>query len=157
MSCYACRVANPTVAQVQNLPLSAALKATFAAVADADVQRFIDNCSAAFGSAEVRRHSRRDEAVLYGAAHLLWLGLSDEGAFSGGGGGGGGAGIVSAVRLEGVGSKNIAITALTAAQENDWLVRKSPFSTKLHMILDTFPPGISTAHWPCEGPPLSGC
>jgi hypothetical protein len=150
-------MALPTPAQVKNLPLSAALKAIFAAVDDAAVQTFIDNCASAFGSSEVKRHSRRDEAVLYGAAHLLWLALYDEGAIPGGGGGGGGVGVLSGVTLVGVGSKSFAVQALTPAQESDWLVRKSPFSTKLHMILETFPPGIATANWPCGGPPSECC
>lgn len=148
-------MALPTPAAVKNLPLSASLKAIFAAVDDAAVQAFINNVASAFGSAEVKKHSRRDEAVLYGAAHLLWLGLSDEGAIPGGGGGGGGAGVVSGLTLVGVGSRSLAVQALTPAQENDWKVRKSPFSTKLAMILETFPPGISTASWPCDGPPSS--
>lgn len=149
-------MALPTPAQVKNLPLSPALKAIFATVADADVQRFIDNCASAFGSAEVKKHSRRDEAVLYGAAHLLWLGLSDEGMIPGGGGGGG-AGVLSGVTLVGVGSKSFAVEALTPEQESDWLVRKSPFSTKLQMILETFPPGIAVTSWPCDGPPAACC
>jgi hypothetical protein len=150
-------MALPTPAQVKNLPLSPALKAIFATVADAAVQVFIDNCASAFGSAEVKKHSRRDEAVLYGAAHLLWLGLFDEGAIPGGGGGGGGVGVLSGVSLVGVGSKSFAVNALTPEQESDWLVRKSPFSTKLHMILETFPPGIAVTTWPCDGPPDACC
>lgn len=149
-------MALPTPAQVKALPLSAALKAVFAAVDDAAVQVFIDNCASAFGSAEVKRHKRRDEAVLYGAAHLLWLQLSDEGALPGGGGGGG-VGVLSGVTLVGVGSKSFAVQALTPEQESDWLTRKSPFSTKLHMIIATFPPGISVTGWPCEGPPSDCC
>ena len=145
-------MALPTPAQVKALPLSAALAAAFAAIADDRVQEFIDNCASFFGSAEVKRHTKRDEAVKYGAAHLLWLQLADEGALPGGGVGPGGVGVLSSIKLDGVGSKSYAVTALDPAQESDWLIRKSPFSTKLNAILSTFPPGISTASWPCGGP-----
>jgi hypothetical protein len=36
------------------------------------------------------------------------------------------------------------VTALTPDEENDGLTRWSPFSAKMHGILDTFPPGIAT-------------
>lgn len=137
-------MALPTPADVKNLPFSPALLAAFAAVADAKVQELINNVAKWFGSAEVRRHTQRDEAVLYGAAHLLYLALAAEGMLPNGGGGGG-VGVVSSQRLEGVGSVSYAVTALSPEQETDWLAKTSPFSLKLHGILDTFPPGISTA------------
>jgi hypothetical protein len=137
-------VALPTPADVKDLPFGAALLAAFAAVPDYKVQALIDNVAKWFGSAEVRQHTQRDEAVLYGAAQLLWLALAAEGIV-GGGGGGGGAGIVSGQHLDGVGSISYAVQALTPAQELDWLSQKTPFSNKLWGILATFPPGISTA------------
>ncbi len=149
-------MALPTPAEVKNLPLSAALKAVFAAVDDADVQNLINNMASQFGSAEVKKHSRRDEAVKYGAAHLLYLQLQAEDALPGGGGGGG-AGVLSSITLVGVGSKSFAVQALDPEQENDWLTLKSPFSVKLHMIIATFPPGIAVTGWPCEGPPSECC
>jgi hypothetical protein len=137
-------MALPTPADVKDLPLTAGLLALFAAVPDAKVQRFVDNCASWFGSSEVLLHTQRDEAVLYGAAHLLWLALNDEGAFAGGGGGGG-FGLVSSQTLVGVGSISFAVQALTPVQLADWLMRPSPFSSKLNGILATFPPGITTA------------
>jgi hypothetical protein len=107
------------------------------------VQTLIDNAAKWFGSPEVKRHTQRDEAVLYGAAQLLYLALAAEGIVPGGGSGGG-AGIVSSQHLEGVGSVGYAVQALTPAQEVDWLMQKTPFSNKLWGILATFPPGIST-------------
>jgi hypothetical protein len=135
-------VALPTPADVKDLPFGAALLAAFAAVPDAKVQALIDNVAKWFGSAEVKAHTQRDEAVLYGAAQLLYLALAAEGLVPGGGGG---AGIVSSQTLEGVGSVGYAVQALTPAQEVDWLMQKTPFSNKLWGILATFPPGISTA------------
>jgi hypothetical protein len=146
VACYLAGVTLPTPADVKDLPFSAELLAAFAAVADAKVQALIDNCASWFGSAEVLQHTQRDEAVLYGAAHLLYLALVSEGAI-GGGGGGGGVGLVSGRRLEGVGSISYAVTALTPEQENDWLMQRSPFSVKLNAILATFPPGVSTAQY----------
>jgi hypothetical protein len=137
-------MALPTPADVKDLPLTAGLLAAFAAISDVKVQRFIDNCASWFGSPEVKQHTQRDEAVLYGAAHLLWLALNDEGALSGGGGGGG-FGLVSGQTLVGVGSVSFAVQALTPVQLADWLMRPSPFSAKLNGILATFPPGICTA------------
>ena len=137
-------MALPTPADVKDLPFGAALLAAFAAVPDAKVVRLIDNAAAWFGSAEIKQHTQRDEAVLYGAAQLLYLALAAEGIVPGGGGGGG-AGIVSGQRLDGVGSVSYAVQALTPAQELDWLSQKTPFSAKLWGILATFPPGISTA------------
>lgn len=146
-------MALPTPADVKNLPFSAALLAAFAAIPDAKIQTLIDNVAKWFGSAEVRRHTQRDEAVLYGAAHLLYLALAAEGVVPGGGGGI--VGVVNSQRLDGVGSVGYAVTALTPEQVNDWLAQASPFSIKLHGILATFPPGISTAHG-CEPAPLFG-
>jgi hypothetical protein len=136
-------MALPTPADVKDLPLTAGLLASFAAISDAKVQRFIDNCASWFGSAEVLQHTQRDEAVLYGAAHLLWLQLNDEGAL---GNGGGGFGLVSSQTLVGVGSISYAVQALTPEQLAEWWKRPSPFSAKLNGITSTFPPGISTAH-----------
>lgn len=139
-------MALPTPADVKDLPFGAALLAAFAAVPDAKVQRLIDNCASWFGSAEVLRHTQRDEAVLYGAAQLLWIALNAEGLIPGGGGGGGGGlGVVSSRRLDGVGSVGYAVGAFSPEQQVDWLAIPTPFSAKLHGILDTFPPGISTA------------
>jgi hypothetical protein len=137
-------MALPTPADVKALPFGAALLAAFAAIPDAKVQTLIDNCASWFGSAEVLQHTQRDEAVLYGAGHLLYLALAAEGLVPGGGGGGG-VGVVSGRRLEGAGSTSYAVTALTPAQEVDWLSKWSPFAFELHGILDTFPPGITTA------------
>lgn len=139
----------PTPADVKALPLGSKWSLAFAAVADSVIQeQFIDNVSKLFGSAEVKQHTQRDEAVLYGAAHLLALRLLDEGEVSGGGGGGGGGEVLSSVKLDGVGTKSWAVAAWTPEQLNDWLTRRSPFSMKLHAILDTFPPGIATANGP---------
>lgn len=136
-------MALPTPADVKDLPLTAGLLAAFAAVPDNKVQRFIDNCASWFGSAEVKLHTQRDEAVLYGAAHLLYLALADEGAFGGGGGGGGGP--ISSQTLVGVGSISWAVAAPDVVQIADWLLRWTPFQAKLNGILATFPPGIWTA------------
>jgi hypothetical protein len=108
------------------------------------VQALIDNCASFFGSEEVKLHTQRDEAVLYGAAHLLWLRLNDEGALDNGGGANG-FGAVSSQTLVGVGSISYAVQALTPEQLADWLKRMSPFSSKLNAILATFPPAIWTA------------
>lgn len=139
-------MALPTPADVKALPFSAALTAAFAAVTDGKIQTLIDNVAKWFGSAEVQRHTQRDEAVLYGAAHLLYLALVAEGVIVGPGGGGGLGAVVSSRSLEGVGSESYAVVALTPAQANDWLALSSPFSLKLHGILATFPPSVSTAH-----------
>lgn len=135
---------------MKDLPFSAALLAAFAGVPDAKVQALIDNVAKWFGSPEVRQHTQRDEAVLYGAAQLLYLALRAEGLVPGGGGGGG-AGLVSSQSLEGVGSVGYAVQALTPEQEVDWLAQKTPFSAKLWGILATFPPGIATAQGGCAG------
>jgi len=141
----------PTPAEVKNTPFSAALKAVFNAIADADVQLLIDNCASFFGSAEVKRHTQRCEAVRLGAAHLLYLQLGDEGVLPGVDPG---IGVVSARALKDVGSISYAVTALAPGEIGDWMKRASPFLTKLTLILDTFPPGIATASgWPCDGPP----
>ena len=140
----------PTPADVKALPLSVKWTLAFAAIADAKIQtQFIDNVATLFGSAEVLRHTQRNEAVLYGAAHLLAMRLIDEGAI-GGGGGGGFNGPVSSVRLDGAASKSFAVAAWSPEDLNDWLKRPTPFSPKLHAILDTFPPGIYVIG-ACEG------
>ena len=138
-------MALPTPADVKDLPFGAALLAAFAAVSDAKVQRLIDNCTSWFGSPEVKQHTQHDEAILYGAAQLLWIALNAEGLIPGGGGGGGGLAAVSSQRLDGVGSISYAVAAFTPEQQVDWLAIPTPFSAKLHGILATFPPGISTA------------
>jgi hypothetical protein len=148
-------MALPTVAQVKNTPLSPALKAVFASVDDAAVQELIDNCASFWGSAEVKRHTLRDEAVKLGAAHLLYTQLQAEGVIAGGGGGGG-AGVLSGISLEGVGSKSWSVQALSPEEVMDWLKQKSPFSNKLLAILRTFPPGIAVTGWPTSGL-SSGC
>ena len=135
-------MALPTPAQVKDLPFGAATLAAFAAVPDAKVQALINNCASWFGAPEVLRHTLRDEAVLYGAGHLLYLALAAEGLVPGGGGG---AGVVLSQHLDGVGSVTYAVAALSPAQAADWLTVQSPFLLKLRAILDTFPPGISTA------------
>ena len=133
----------PTPADVKDLPLAVKWTLAFAAISDAKIQvQFIDNCATLFGSAEVLRHTQRNEAVLYGAAHLLALRLIDEGVIGGGGGGGGFNGPLSSVHLDGVGSKSFAVAAWTSDDLNDWLKRPTAFSPKLHAILDTFPPGM---------------
>lgn len=137
-------MALPTPAEVKDLPFGAALLAAFAAVADAKVQKLIDNCASWFGSAEVKAHTQRDEAVLYGAGHLLYLALAAEGLVPASPGGGGGVGVVNNRKLDGVGSIGLAVTALTPEQEVDWLTKWSPFAYKLHGILATFPPGLTT-------------
>lgn len=147
-------MALPTPADVKDLPFGAALLAAFAAVPDAKVQKLINNAAAWFGSAEVKQHTQRDEAVLYGAAQLLYLALAAEGIIPGGGAGGG-AGIMDSQTLEGVGSVGYAVQALTPEQEQDWLMQKTPFSAKLWGILATFPPGISTAAG-CGWTPFNG-
>lgn len=148
-------MALPTPADVKDLPFGAALLAAFAAVPDAKVQRLINNCASWFGSAEVLAHTQRDEAVLYGAAQLLWIALAAEGAIAGGSGGGG-IGVISSQRLEGVGSVSFAVSALTPDQQVDWLTVPTPFTSKLRGILATFPPGIATAHGQLSGNMLSG-
>lgn len=141
----------PTPADVKALPLSVKWTLAFAAISDAKIQaQFIDNVATLFGSAEVLRHTQRNEAVLYGAAHLLAMRLIDEGAIGGGGGGGGFQGPLSSVRLDGVGSKSFAVAAWAPADLNDWLKRPTPFASKLHAILDTFPPGMYVVG-ACEG------
>lgn len=146
---YPLSVALPTPADVKDLPFGAALLAAFAAVPDAKVQTLINNVAKWFGSAEVLRHTQRDEAVLYGAGHLLYLALVAEGIIAGGGGGGGLGAVVSSRTLEGVGTESYSVVALTPEQVNDWLMQSSPFSLKLNGILATFPPGISTTRG-CE-------
>ena len=135
----------PTPADVKGLPFAPKWIAAFALVPDDKLQKqFIDNCGTLFGSAEVLRHTQRNEAVLYGAAHLLAMRLLDEGVVEGGGGGGGFGGPLSSVRLDGVGSKSFAVAAWSPDDLNDWLKRVTPWSPKLHAILDTFPPAIFT-------------
>ena len=133
----------PTPADVKALPLSVAWQAAFAAVPDDVVQvEFINNVAEIFGSPEVLQHTQRNEAVLYGAAHLLALRLIDEGIIAAPGGGGDAFGPLSSVKLDGVGTKSFAVAAWSPEQLNDWLTRRTPFSVKLHMILRTFPPVI---------------
>lgn len=143
-------MALPVPADVKALPFGAPLTAAFAAIADAKIQTLINNCASWFGSAEVRRHTQRDEAVLYGAGHLLYLALAAEGLVPPAPGGGGVYGPVSSQSLDGVGSIGYAVTALTPAQVVDWLERWSPFAYKLHAILATFPPAITTAQGQSE-------
>lgn len=140
---YVC-VALPTVAEVKALPLGAALLAAFADVADAHVQEQIDLAASWFGSPDVLQHTQRDKAVKYCAAHLLWLALDAEGLAPGGNGGG--AGVVSGRSLDGAGSISYAVQAQSPEQTADPLLQWSPFLTRLQGILDTFPPGIMTAH-----------
>ena len=141
----------PTPAQVKNLPFSAALVAVFAPIDDAKIQELIDNVASWFGSPEVKRHTLRCEIVKYGAAHLLWLSLKEEGALPGQQPG---VGIVSGQRLEGVGSINFAVAAINPNNVNDWLQLRSPFSIKLNEMIKTLPPGICTASgWGDDAPP----
>jgi hypothetical protein len=146
-------MALPTPADVKALPFSASLAATFASIADAKIQTLIDEVAKLFGSEEVKRHSQRDQAVLLGAAHSLYLALQAEGVIGGGGGGGGGA-VLSSVTLQGVGTKSWAVSAFEPEQLSDWLLTPSPWLSRLKAILDTFPPGIITAQWPAGGPPV---
>lgn len=145
-------MALPTPAQVKALPLSAVLKLVFASIPDDAIQELIDLVAGWFGSAEVKRHTQRDKAVLYGTAHLLYTQLAAEGLVPGGGGGGGG-GPLSSVTLQGVGSKSWAVQAFKPAELGDWLLQWSPWKIPLQGILDTFPPGIAVAHMPLGGVP----
>ena len=132
----------PTPADVKAAPLTQKWLDIFATVADTKVQQYINNAAEKFGSAEVLRHSQRNEAVLYAAAHMLALRLMAEGAVSSGGGNGGLAGALSSVRLDGVGAKSFAVTALDPDDVGDMLKQKTPFLTDLMDILKTFPPAI---------------
>lgn len=135
-------MALPTPADVKALPFSPALAALFAAVPDDKVQPLIDSAAKLFGSAEVKQHTQRDEAVLLAAGHMLYVALAAE--RGGLGGGGGGLAPVSGRTLQGVGSISYAVSALDPEQAADWLLQYSPWLSRLRAILDTFPPGIAT-------------
>lgn len=140
----------PTPADVKDLPLAGPTVAAFAAVSDAKLQTRIDRAAKLLGSAEVKKHTQRDDAVLLLTAHLLYLELVGLGVLGIGGGGGGGAGVVTAARLDGVGSFSFGVQAQTVVQLNDWYAAWSPWSVPLHAILDSFPPAIVTAQWPWQ-------
>lgn len=148
-------MALPTPADVKDLPLAGPTVAAFAAVSDAKVQQRIDIAAKLLGSAQVRRHTQRDQAVLLLTAHMLYLELVALGVIAGSGGGGGGIGVLTSVHLDGVGSKSFGVQAQSVAQLNDWYQAWSPWSVPLHAILDSFPPSIATAQWPLAGLEMS--
>jgi len=130
----------PTPAAVKDEPLATLWVDAFAAIPDAKVQRFIDSAAVAFGSRDVLRHTQRNEAVLYGACHLLALRLIAEGIIPDPGGGGGLAGPVSSVKLDGAASISYGIAAWQPADLNDWLLQKTPYSSDLWRVLNSLPP-----------------
>jgi hypothetical protein len=128
-----------TPAQVRNLSIAG----LFAAISDTVMNEYIRVASNLLGSAYARSHQQREDGVVALTAHLLWLQLKAEGALGGGGGGGGnGPGVFSSLSLVGVGSMSFAVTAQTVDQLNDWLQTWSPFSIRMHAIIDSFGPAM---------------
>jgi hypothetical protein len=148
-------MALPTPDDVQDLPLAGPTVAAFAAVSDAKIQLRIDRAAKLLGSAAVKKHTQRDDAVLLLTAHLLYLELKALGVNVGGGGGGNGGALLTGVSLDGVGSKSFGVQAQAAVDLNDWYKTWSPWSVDLHAILDSFPPSIVTAQWPLAGLEMS--
>lgn len=140
---------------MKDVPLSGPCVAAFAAVSDAKVQVRIDRAAKLIGSAAVKRHTQRDDAVLLLTAHLLYLELAALGVNVGGGGGANGASLLTSVSLDGAGSKSFGVQAQAVVDLNDWYKTWSPWSVPLHAILDSFPPSIVTAQWPYAGLEMS--
>jgi hypothetical protein len=116
-----------TPQQVRNLSIAG----LFNTINDAVMNEYIRVASNLLGSQYARSHQQREDGVAALTAHLLWLQLKAEGALGGGGGGGGnGPGVFSSLSLAGVGSMN------------DWLQTWSPFSIRMHAIIDSFGPAM---------------
>lgn len=130
----------PTPAAVKDEPLSLLYRDAFALIPDAKVQRYINTMAVTFGSSEVLRHTQRNEAVLYGACHLLALRLIAEKLLPDQGGGGGLAGPVSSVKLEGAAQMSYGVKAWEADDLSDWLKKNTPFLTELKQVIASFPP-----------------
>jgi len=145
---YTTAVALPTPQAVKDLPLGGPTAVAFAAVPDSKVQTRIDRSTKLLGSAEAKRHTQRDDAVLLLTAHMLYLELLAQGLIPGGGGGGGGLGVLTSVRLDGVGSKSFGVQSQSVSELTDWYEAWSPWAVPLKAILTTFPPSIATAQWP---------
>lgn len=130
----------PTPATVKSQPFSTLWLDAFAAIPDEKVQLLINSAAVSFGSSEVLQHSQRNEAVLYGACHLLALRLYAEGIVSAPGGGGGVSGPVASVKLDGAASINFGVQAWTPEDLTDWLKQPSPFLSDLLRVLTALPP-----------------